>query len=196
LIVALVAVIAALGVGGYFGYRLLFPETGESTITPPQAPATAPSQPADAAKDSTIGLPGQPAATDSTSTQQPVPVTADEAKSAGEAEAAKSAAGAPKADSTKAKAASPAAPKGTTTAPPAEPAPPRVVAPAGPSSAPPVAGTPSDRWKQMAEAMAQCHREDFFSRVGCEQRVGRRFCDGYWGTVTQCPSGVPKDRGQ
>ena len=93
LIVALVAVIAALGVGGYFGYRLLFPETGESTITPPQAPATAPSQPADAAKDSTIGLPGQPAATDSTSTQQPVPVTADEAKSAGEAEAAKSAAG-------------------------------------------------------------------------------------------------------
>jgi hypothetical protein len=44
--------------------------------------------------------------------------------------------------------------------------------------------------------MGQCQREDFFSRVGCEQRVGRRFCEGYWGTVPQCPGGAPKEKGQ
>jgi len=205
LIVALVAVVAALGVGGYLGYRVLFAESGEGAMTAPQTPAIAtPSPPADAAKEPTVASPAQPAAADSTSLQQAapaIPPPASESKSAAPAQptdaaratatgsaAGKSPPGAPKADSTKAMA--------PAVAPPAAEPTPRVAAPAPARSTSPVAGVQLDRWQQMAEAMAQCRREDCFSRVGCEQRVGRRFCEGYWGTVPQCPSGVPRERGQ
>ncbi len=54
---------------------------------------------------------------------------------------------------------------------------------------------PPDRWQMFAEAMAQCERLDFFSRLGCEQRQRWHYCDGYWGTVPQCPGAAIRDHG-
>jgi hypothetical protein len=54
---------------------------------------------------------------------------------------------------------------------------------------------PPDRWQVMADTIARCGREGFFSRVVCEQRVRLQYCDGYWGQVAQCPSNVNNDHG-
>lgn len=64
---------------------------------------------------------------------------------------------------------------------------PQVVAPPAP---------PPDRWQLMAEAIARCGRENFVAGVICEQKVRLQYCDGYWGQVAQCPSGIVNDHGQ
>src|SRR5204862_6836908 len=52
LIIALAAAVVALGLGGYFGYRMLFPDTTDSTATQSSPPAARTSnQSAEAAKD-------------------------------------------------------------------------------------------------------------------------------------------------
>jgi hypothetical protein len=52
-----------------------------------------------------------------------------------------------------------------------------------------------DRWTQMNDELSRCTREDFISRVICDQRVRFRYCNGYWGTLPQCPgSPVPERR--
>lgn len=43
--------------------------------------------------------------------------------------------------------------------------------------------------------MLRCGREEFLTRFACEQRIGRQYCEGYWGTVPQCP-GAQRERGQ
>jgi hypothetical protein len=69
-------------------------------------------------------------------------------------------------------------------------------APAAVARTPASAAAPQpDRWQQMREAMLRCKREDFFRRIGCEQSVGLKYCDGYWGKVPQCP-GVPSESGR
>ncbi len=82
--------------------------------------------------------------------------------------------------------------------PPATPAPESPVAPLV-AAAPPVAVTVPvpDRWSRMKDDLSRCTREDFISRVICDQRVRWRYCDGYWGKVAQCPSNpTTYDRGQ
>jgi len=44
-----------------------------------------------------------------------------------------------------------------------------------------------DRWAQLGDELARCGREDVFRKLGCELRVRARYCEGYWGTVPQCP---------
>jgi hypothetical protein len=48
----------------------------------------------------------------------------------------------------------------------------------------------------MTEDLARCTRENFIERVVCDQRVRVRYCEGYWGKVAQCPSGIAQDHGQ
>jgi hypothetical protein len=48
----------------------------------------------------------------------------------------------------------------------------------------------------MNEGLARCASGDFFGRILCDQRVRREYCDGRWGQVPQCQSGVANDRGQ
>jgi len=63
--------------------------------------------------------------------------------------------------------------------------------------APAPRATPSpDRWQVMNETIVRCAREDFIGRVVCEQRARVQACDGYWGQVAQCPSGIANDHGQ
>ena len=74
-----------------------------------------------------------------------------------------------------------------------EPPPPQpVVAPA--PVAPPAPAP--DRWQRMADAISQCGHEGFLAGAICEQRVRLQYCDGYWGKVAQCPSGIANDHGQ
>src|SRR5436309_3465847 len=71
LIIALVAVVAALGLGGYFGYRMLFPDTADSAATQSSPPAARTSnQPAEAAKETSLSAPVSPAPADSASVKQ------------------------------------------------------------------------------------------------------------------------------
>ena len=53
-----------------------------------------------------------------------------------------------------------------------------------------------DPLQVMNENLAQCANGDLFDRIVCDQRVRRQFCDGQWGKVPQCQSGVPNDHGQ
>jgi hypothetical protein len=48
----------------------------------------------------------------------------------------------------------------------------------------------------MSEAMARCARENIINRIVCEQKVGREYCDGYWGKVPQCSSARPSEFGR
>ena len=83
--------------------------------------------------------------------------------------------------------------------PPVEPAAapaPVAVAPA-PAPAPQVREVPNpDPLQQMNESLARCAAGGFFDRILCDQRVRREYCDGRWGQVPQCRSGVPNDHGQ
>ncbi len=200
LMIALIAVGAAVLVGGFFGYRMLFPDAADSTATQSSPPAMKAS-PADA-KDVSTASPAGPAAVDSSSVQQATAPPPDEVKSTASAPstdksspaAAATATGktdsaSVKADMGKAAASSATPPASTAAGPGVTGSPPAKTAAA-------VTSGSQDRWQQMAEAMARCQREDFFSRVGCQQRVGRRFCEGYWGSVPQCPGGAPKDKAQ
>jgi len=59
-----------------------------------------------------------------------------------------------------------------------------------PAPPPPVQEAPPDRWQLLAEALAQCEKEVFVANVICVQRARWRYCDGYWGTVAQCPGAM------
>jgi hypothetical protein len=52
-----------------------------------------------------------------------------------------------------------------------------------------------DRWQVMSDQIARCGREGFFAGVICEQRVRIKYCEGYWGSAPQCPSGIANDHG-
>lgn len=88
--------------------------------------------------------------------------------------------------------------------PPSKPAPAPVASAATPAAsepAPVVAAAPKpapviDRWTRMSDELSRCTREDFIARVICDQRVRLRYCDGYWGKVTQCPGNPAPERGQ
>jgi hypothetical protein len=60
----------------------------------------------------------------------------------------------------------------------------------------PAAPRVGDRWAQQNAELARCTREDFIARVICGQRARFRHCDGYWGTVPQCPGNPAPERGQ
>ena len=79
--------------------------------------------------------------------------------------------------------------------------------PAAPESSPPAARAPAvaaapvvaplaDRWARMKDELSRCTREDFITRVICDQRVRFKYCDGYWGKLAQCPGNPVPDRGQ
>jgi hypothetical protein len=207
LIIALIAVGVAVLVGGFFGYRMLFPDAADRTATQSSPPAMT-ANPADA-KDVSTASPAVPAAADSSSVQQAAVPPPDEAKwrafrpsgdKSGPGRVAratgKTDSASVKADTGKA-AASSATPPVSTAAGSGAPDAARGVTGTPPAkTAAAVASGSQDRWQQMAEAMARCQREDFFSRVGCQQRVGRRFCEGYWGSVPQCPGGAPREKAQ
>lgn len=69
-----------------------------------------------------------------------------------------------------------------------------------PERPPVVAAAPKppavDRWAQMNDELSRCTREDFISRVICDQRVRFRYCNGYWGKTPQCPANPTPERGQ
>ena len=48
----------------------------------------------------------------------------------------------------------------------------------------------SDRRQVMAAALSRCERENFLAGFVCKERAWLQFCDGQWGEVPQCPSGV------
>jgi hypothetical protein len=52
-----------------------------------------------------------------------------------------------------------------------------------------------DPWEAMHVSLSRC-RGDLIARIVCDQRVRRRFCEGHWGEVPECASGVAKDHGQ
>lgn len=82
---------------------------------------------------------------------------------------------------------------------PAEASPPPqiIVAAPAPVPVPEVRQAPGpDALQVMNEGLARCAGGDLFGRILCDQRVRREYCDGRWGQVPQCPSGVPNDRGQ
>jgi len=79
--------------------------------------------------------------------------------------------------------------------------PPPVATPARPAAPVPQSPAPAapafDRWELMAAEQRHCRTENMFNRVICDQRVRLKFCDGYWGTVPQCPGAIINpDKGQ
>lgn len=213
-----IGVAALIIAGGFVGYKIFGGNADvkdsfarfDTTTTPRSEPAT-PSTPAVAPKEPAADkaqLPSTPAVAEPPKAKEMAPAKADATK----AEAAKGDAAKATPDADKAKTvtpgakgearaakgpgtpgSSPATPATPTPAPAARP-PPAAVAPAPAlAPAPPV----QDRWAQMSEELQRCQKESLFSRVVCDQRVRLRFCDGYWGKVSQCPGNVVNpDRGQ
>jgi hypothetical protein len=200
---AIVAGLVVVGVGGYFGYRMLFANDSAGRIaTSESTPATAPVPAPEPPKDTSEAP--QPPAPDSASTQSPpaaMPPDAEakpagmDASTAGSKSDATKAAGMASATKDLSKAPPPKAgtPPGLPGSAPSTTDAPKAVAQAG---TPPQQIAQTDRWKLMKDAMAKCVGETFFKRVACEQSVGLQYCEGYWGKVPQCPSGPSKDRGQ
>lgn len=58
--------------------------------------------------------------------------------------------------------------------------------------------TPSarDRWQAMNAELARCSGANFIARVLCDQRTRWRYCQGYWGQVSQCPAASRVDAGR
>lgn len=84
-------------------------------------------------------------------------------------------------------------------APSVEGAPPPQIIVAAPAPPPVPAAREAprpDALQQMNEGLARCANGDLFGRILCDQRVRREYCDGRWGQVPQCVSGVAVDRGQ
>ena len=54
---------------------------------------------------------------------------------------------------------------------------------------------PAHPWRAMHVSLARCGG-DLIARIACDQRVRRHFCEGHWGEVPQCPSGVANEHGQ
>jgi len=209
-----VALLVVLGAGGYFGYRMLAGEASKQatasvepakTETPASAPATEPARDAAVQEAPATGAAAtagsQPGSTAAGQVAPGAPTAAAPSMSASPPLPGQPATGP---DGTPAKAAIAKAPK----AAPAQP----VQTPPGAGAATPPAGAPTpaatkappqknvtaqvDRWQMYADEMAQCAKEDFFSRLGCQQRTRARYCDGYWGKVPQCPAAPSADHGQ
>ena len=53
-----------------------------------------------------------------------------------------------------------------------------------------------DRWQVMSDQIVRCGRDGFLAGVICEQRVRIKYCEGYWGSAPQCPSGIANDHGE
>lgn len=70
-----------------------------------------------------------------------------------------------------------------------------VVAPpasAAAASTPAAAPAPNaERWAQMIGEMSRCSSDSVIPRVQCERRIRARYCDGWWGTVPECPASRP-----
>jgi hypothetical protein len=204
IIAGVVGGLVVLGVGGYFGYRMLFSGESSSRIAASEAPrSTTPAlTPAPEPPRDTVRVPAPPAQ-DTVAMKSAAATPPDsEAKAATKGKDATTAgsmtapgsttapgAAVPKTDSAKApaKATNPPGPPGSLLS----------AADVAGATAPGRAPAQPDRWQQMREAMARCAGDNFFKRVACEQGVGQQFCEGFWGKVPQCPSGPPvKDRGQ
>jgi hypothetical protein len=208
IIAGVVAGFVVLGVGGYFGYRMLFSGESSSRIATSEMPrSTAPAlTPAPEPQKDAMPVP-QPPPQDTASMKSAPAMPPDSgAKAATKGKDATAAASttapgstaapgaaAPKMDSGK-------APPAKASNPPGPPGPPGSLL--STADVPGVtaqgrAPAQPDRWQQMREAMARCAGDNFFKRVACEQGVGQQYCEGFWGKVPQCPSGPPnKDRGQ
>jgi hypothetical protein len=52
-----------------------------------------------------------------------------------------------------------------------------------------------DTWQMMQVSLERCDG-DLIARFVCDQRVRRQFCEGHWGKVPQCSSGIVNDHGQ
>jgi hypothetical protein len=209
IIAGVVAGLVVLGVGGYFGYRMLFPSEFPGRIATSEVPGSttpaltpAPEPPKDAVPaprppaEDTVSMKPAPAmpldsvakattkdkdATAAVSTTAP-----GSTKAPGEA--------VPKMDSSKAPPSKATNPPGPTGSSPSTAEAPGITAQ---GRTPTQQTAQPDRWQQMREAMARCAGDNFFKRVACEQAVGQQYCEGFWGKVPQCPSGPPnKDRGQ
>ncbi len=81
---------------------------------------------------------------------------------------------------------------------PVEEAPPATVAAAPPPTPAPEAPEQPrpDPLQLMNEGLARCAGGDLFSRILCDQRVRREYCEGRWGQVPQCSSSVGNEHGQ
>jgi len=177
-VVGLILVVAAIAVVGYFGYRVLMPDERAQKVAAVEAPKPPLAQPATPSKEAPATVPAAPETAKADATAPPPTAAAPGAEGAKPA---------PKAGATKAPAATPPA-KAATKAPASPPAaPPAASAPAAAAPAPTPAAPPPDRWQMMKDDLARCAREDFLSRVVCEQKVGLKYCEGYWGKVPQCP---------
>jgi hypothetical protein len=195
-------VLVVIGVGGYFGYRMLFPSESSSRVATSEMPASTAPEPAPVPEPpkNVVAVP-KPPAQDAVSMKS-APATPPDS-SAKDATAAKDltapasskapGAAAPTMDSTKALPTKAGNPSGAPASSPSTAEAPVITA----QGRTPSQTAQPDRWQQMREAMARCAGDNFFKRVACEQGVGQQFCEGFWGKVPQCPSGPPvKDRGQ
>jgi hypothetical protein len=130
----------------------------------------------------------QPPRTDATAARRPAPgadaSTAKSPRPPARAEASKAGglAGAPPAPGAKA---------ATAASKPATPA----TGAASPAGSSPLAVTPApvptanaERWAQMNDEMSRCSSDSVIPRHQCERRIRTRYCDGWWGTVPECPA--------
>ncbi|MEO8484757.1 MAG: hypothetical protein ABI585_00325 [Betaproteobacteria bacterium] len=78
------------------------------------------------------------------------------------------------------------APRPAVTAPEAPAPPPPVVAPAAPA---PAQVATAERFGMMRDEIARCSTASVIPRIQCERRIRARYCDGYWGSVPDCPTG-------
>jgi hypothetical protein len=44
----------------------------------------------------------------------------------------------------------------------------------------------------MREEMGRCSSSSVIPRIQCERRIRAHYCDGYWGTVPDCPASRPR----
>jgi hypothetical protein len=204
LIVGGIAVLIVLVAGGYFGYRLLG-ANGKETVAAvePAKPAEIPAASAPAPSTNETPAPSAPEAAapaaaaeppPSTATaESPAPTTPDANAKAGAGPAAESpASGTLKAPRAK----TPKSATGTETPAKGQPGQQAGALPGAKATAQAAVPAPApDRWQMFADAMAQCERLDFFSRLGCEQRERWHYCEGYWGTVPQCPGTAIREHG-
>ncbi len=194
----IVGVVAAVAIGGYLGYRMLFGDGSSSRTASSGTSASSAAAPEPAKAAAPTLAPAQ-----DSSSMQSMPVAPRDT----EPKLLTKEAVANATDTTKAMtgASTKDASKSTSTKAPDAPATPGTASPTlDPSRPATVAGTPGqapaavqpDRWKLMREAMGRCSGESFLKRVTCEQAVGQQYCEGYWGKVPQCPNGPPRERGQ
>jgi hypothetical protein len=203
--IGLILLVSAFGVAVYFTYRVLIVDRPTETAALDDNPkavasempkAAAPTEERPAATDAAAAPGNAVADTSNTSppalepTSSAAPAAAPAPASGAESAAATSeapAAGAPKADAAKARPPRPAPPSPAKGSPKAAAATPAAIAPP-PAPAPVAAAPRPDRWELMKDELARCARDNVLSRLACEQRVGIRYCDGYWGKVPQCPA--------